>query len=124
MTAPALPGGAGPLGGSREGSLVARLTAEQSTLRTRSLVAAGLAVVAVIAIIGAVGASALSGGRWLAWPRFLPALIWIGAAVVGVLVARWLRARNAATLSIASLAGVIEREQSFRARSLRGAREV
>jgi hypothetical protein len=103
---------------------VARLTAEQSTLRTRSVIAAGLAVVAVIAIIGAIGASALSGGRWLAWPRFLPALIWIGAAVAGLLVARWLRARNAATLSIASLAGVIEREQSLRAGSLRGALEV
>ncbi len=124
MTAPALSRGPGSSGGSRGDSLSARLSAEQSTLRMRSTATAGLAVIAVVAAAGAAGALLLGDGRWLAWPRLVPALIWLGGAAVALAVARWLRTRDADALSLTSLARAIEREQSLRAGSLRGALEV
>ncbi|MEQ1692185.1 MAG: hypothetical protein ABMA00_12925, partial [Gemmatimonas sp.] len=126
MTAPVLPRGASSRGASSRGagSLAARLGAEQASLRSRSLAASVLAVIAVLAVAAAAGALLLSDGRWLAWPRLVPVLLWVAAAACAVLVARLLRARDAAVLTIPSLAGAIEREQSLRAGSLRGALEV
>jgi len=120
MTAPALPNGPG----SRAGALSDRLSDEQARLRTRSTAATVLAVVAVLAIAASIGALLLNDGRWLTWPRLVPVLIWGVAVAIAVLIARWSRTRDADTLSITSLAGAIEREQSLRAGSLRGALEV
>ena len=123
MTAPAVPQGASTGAGTAR-SLTDRLAAEQSTLRGRSLAATILAAVAVIACVAAAGALLLADGRWLAWPRLVPALIWTGAAVCAAQLARWLRARDAVVLTTTALAGAIEREQSLRDGSLRGALEV
>ncbi|MCC6432011.1 MAG: hypothetical protein IT354_13960, partial [Gemmatimonadaceae bacterium] len=122
MTAPALPRGAAP--GPASASLSDRLAREQAALRARTSAAALLAVLAVVTVVAALGALMLSNGRWMAWPRALPVVIWGGAAAISYLVIRWLRARDHSVLSLHSLAGVVEREQSLRSGSLRGALEV
>jgi len=124
MTSPALSRGAAQSAGSAIGTLSERLTVEQSALRSRSTATMVLAVLAVLAIAAAVGALALSGGRWLSLPRMLPLGMWLGATAVAAGLARWLHTRDASLLTIASIAGAIEREQSLRAGSLRGALEV
>ncbi len=123
MTAPAFPHGPGS-GASRGDALASRLSAEQARLRLRSTAATALAVVAVLAIAASIGALLLNDGRWLTWPRLIPALIWTVAVSAAGFVAWWSRTRDADTLSMTSLAGAVEREQSLRAGSLRGALEV
>jgi hypothetical protein len=84
MTAPALPRrntNANSNANAASGGLLAtRLSAEQATLRARSTAAAVLATIATVAVVAAVGALALGDGRWMSWPRLVPAVVWLAAA--------------------------------------------
>jgi len=124
MTAPALPRGAGLAGDRSGGALTDRLTAEQASLRARTMAAGVLATIAVVATLAAVGAVALGAGRWMTWPRLVPVVVWLVAAVCAAGIVLWVRARDARVLSLTALAAAVEREQSLRAGSLRGALEV
>lgn len=125
MTAPALrssaPGAARPATGSL---LARRLETELGALQARSTAGVVLASLAVAAVVLAASAFALAHNRWMTWPRALPFVAWGVAAIAAVLLARRLRSRNADVLSVPTLAGAIEREQSLRTGSLRGALEV
>ncbi|MBL0891670.1 MAG: hypothetical protein IBJ19_13805, partial [Gemmatimonadaceae bacterium] len=119
MTAPALRSAP-----ASERSLDARLTSEQGGLQARVHAGSVLLVLAVLTVAIAVGALLLADGRWMRAPRPLPFVMWalgLGGAWGAV---RWWRARHAALLSRAGLAGAIETEQSLRAGALRGALEV
>lgn len=111
MTAPAL-------------DLDARLSGEQRALRWRATSAVVLLAVAALLAVLAMLVLALGGGRWMAWPRAMPVFGWLSAIAGAGTLARWHFARQAQALSMASLAGTIEREQRLRAGSLRGALEV
>jgi hypothetical protein len=119
MTAPALR----TLPASQR-TLDARLAGEQGGLQARVHAGSVLLVLALLALALAAGAFLLADGRWMRAPRLVPFVMWalgIGGAWGSV---RWWRARHAALLSRAGLAGAIESEQSLRAGALRGALEV
>ncbi len=121
MTAPAHPRGTTSTGAA---SLVARLDSERKGLTTRFQSSQALFAIAPMVVMLALGTAALGSGRWMEWPRIAPWLIWplgLGAAWP---LARWLIGRFPELRSTTSLAGIVEREQSLRSGSLRGALEV
>ena len=120
MTAPAIRGIP-----SREGrALDDRMSQEQHGLITRAMTSALLAAAAVLATGLAGGALLLADGRWLTLPAPLPLLLAVLTVVAAGLTFRWRWTRQQEALSVAALAGVIEREQQLREGSLRGALEV
>ena len=119
MTAPALSGT-----GVVSSPLERRLAHEQSRLRARSIAIVALAVIGVVALALAVSAWLMADGRWMTLPRAVPLAMW-GAAIAAAVALVWLlRHRNTDVLSLPALTAAIEREQSLRAGSLRGALEV
>lgn len=108
----------------RGDALNVRLSAEQGSLRARSTAMLALAAVAILVAVAAIGVLLLGEGRWMILSRIVPFVVWIGAIALAAYVVRRLRTRDADVLSLQALAGAIEREQSLRSGSLRGALEV
>ena len=119
MTAPVLPHGA-----SGAASLIARLDRERKGLTARFQSSQVLFAIAPLMVVLALGTAALGSGRWMAWPRTVPWLIWPLAIVACLPLGRWLFSRFPELRSRVTLASTIEREQSLRAGSLSGALEV
>jgi hypothetical protein len=99
-----------------------RREARELTWRSRGVHAS--AAVAVLLLVVALGAWLLTDGRWLAWPRGIPLLVWLVAAAFAALAFRLTGARVPVPSSAEGLALGIEREQGLRAGSLRGALEI
>ncbi|MCU0617609.1 MAG: hypothetical protein MUD17_11100, partial [Gemmatimonadaceae bacterium] len=95
--------------------------AQALTWRVRAMHTAS-ALAAVLLVI-ALGAWALTDGRWLAWPRGIPLVVWLGALGLAALVWRVVTRRVPAPPRDAVAFG-IEREQGLRPGSLRGALEL
>ncbi len=106
------------------GLLGQRVANEARSLAVRSLVAAVLVAVTIAAMVFAVAAVVLDGGRWLSLPRMVPVVAWLCGVVGAVGVAFAMYRRDRAKLTQAHVAATIEREQSLRTGSLRGALEV
>lgn len=113
-----------PLTTGQSGALGARVSAEQGSLRARSTIMMALAAAAVLVLMAAIGVWVLGEGRWMVLSRVVPFVVWGGAAALAAYVVHRLRTRDADVLSLHALAGAIEREQSLRSGSLRGALEV
>ncbi len=123
MTAPALPR-SGSRTNASVGVLETRLGEARSGLAARFQSAQALFGIAPLIVGMAVLAALLGDGRWMTWPRAMPMLIWSLIALGAYAVFRWHSRFFPEVRSIASLAGIIEREQSLRDGSLRGALEV
>jgi hypothetical protein len=123
VTAPAIRV-AGARSATATNALDARLSREQSGLRARATASVVLATVATLAILLAITAVVLSDGRWMAWPRVMPFVVWALALGGAAGVWWWRRRAEHDVLTVPSLAGAIEREQQLRSGSLRGALEV
>jgi hypothetical protein len=91
--------------------------------RMHVLVGVALAVGATCLLL-ALGASALGSARWMALPRPVPFLVWLLVIAADVAVVVWTVRRLDRRTTRHSVAATIEREQSLRAGSLRGALEV
>jgi hypothetical protein len=91
--------------------------------RMHVLVGVALAVGATCLLL-ALGASALGSARWMALPRPVPFLVWVLVIAADVAVVLWTLRRLDRRTTRHSVAATIEREQSLRAGSLRGALEV
>ncbi|HMS03091.1 MAG TPA: hypothetical protein PKE51_08955, partial [Gemmatimonadaceae bacterium] len=79
--------------------------------------------IAVVVAVLALGAWALTDGRWLAWPRAVPLLVWAGALGLALLAWR-LITRRVPPPPLDGVAYGIEAEQGLRPGSLRGALEI
>ena len=87
------------------------------------LVGLALAVGATCALL-AIGASTLGEARWMSLPRPVPFVIWVLVLGANIAVALWTIRRIERRTTRHTVAAVIEREQSMRAGSVRGAMEV
>ena len=91
--------------------------------RMHVLVGLALAIGATCLLI-AVGASTLGGARWMSLPRPVPFLVWLLVLAANVAVILWTARRLERRTARNTVAAAIEREQSMRAGSVRGAMEV
>jgi hypothetical protein len=99
-----------------------RREARALSWRTRGVHAS--AAVGVLLVGLALGAWLLTDGRWLAWPRGVPLLVWGAAAGVAALAWRVARGRVPLPATSDGVAYGIEAEQGLRPGSLRGALEI
>ncbi len=91
--------------------------------RMHVLVGFALAIGATCLLI-AVGASTLGGARWMSLPRPVPFLVWLLVLAANVAVILWTVRQLERRTARNTVAAAIEREQSMRAGSVRGAMEV
>jgi Domain of unknown function (DUF4175)/Bacterial Ig domain len=97
---------------------------ERARLRRMHL-AAGIALaIGATALLLAGGASALGRARWMALPRGVPFLVWLLVLAADVAVIYWTMRQLERRTTRSSVAAAIEREQTLRSGSLRGALEV
>jgi hypothetical protein len=97
---------------------------ERARLRRMHL-AAGIALaIGATALLLAGGASALGRARWMALPRGVPFLVWLLVLAADIAVIYWTMRQLERRTTRSSVAAAIEREQTLRSGSLRGALEV
>lgn len=101
--------------------LVARETRRAG--RFARMAGAALPVVVAVALLTG-GAMWLARGRWMALPRVVPFLVWLGAIALAALIAVRARRRLGHRSSAASVALAIEDEQQLRRGALTGLLEV
>jgi len=91
----------------------------------RANTAASLSAATVVAVSIAVGgAVALGGGRWLAWPRALPFLVWGGVALGAGAVWVLRRRRRRFPTTALEVAEAVEQEHGLRRGALVGLLQV
>ena len=97
---------------------------ERARLR-RMHVLVGLALaVGATCLLLAIGASTLGGARWMSLPRPLPFVVWLLVLAANAAVVWWTARQLDRRTARQTVAAAIEREQSMRAGSVRGAMEV
>ncbi|HEY4216282.1 MAG TPA: Ig-like domain-containing protein [Gemmatimonadaceae bacterium] len=97
---------------------------ERARLRRMHLLAGVALAIGATCLFVALGASALGSARWMTLPRPLPFVVWLLVLAGDALIVMWTMRRLARRTTRHSVAETIEREQSLRAGSLRGAMEV
>jgi hypothetical protein len=97
---------------------------ERGRLRRMHLFAGIALAVGATCLLLALGASALGGARWMSLPRPVPFLVWLLVLGADAVIVAWTIRRLEQRTTRHSVAATIEREQSMRAGSLRGAMEV
>jgi hypothetical protein len=97
---------------------------ERVRLRRMYLLAGVALAVGATCVSLALGASLLGGARWMSLPRALPFLVWLLVLALDAAVVVWTTRRVERRTTRHTVAATIEREQSLRAGSLRGAMEV
>jgi hypothetical protein len=97
---------------------------ERARLRRMHLMAGIALAVGATCLLLAIGASALGGARWMALPRGVPFVVWLLVLAADVAVIVWTTRQLERRTTRSSVAAAIEREQTLRSGSLRGALEV
>jgi hypothetical protein len=97
---------------------------ERARLRRMHLMAGIALAVGATCLFLAIGASALGGARWMALPRGVPFVVWLLVLAADVAVIVWTTRQLERRTTRSSVAAAIEREQTLRSGSLRGALEV
>ncbi len=125
MTAPAIRGVLAATTTPSAGHVLeARLGQERQALSTRGTAASALMAAGIVTALVAVAACVLGDGRWIDLPAPLP-LVCAVVAVTGAAFVFGIRHRRLQQqLTMAGMAGVVEREQQLREGALRGALEV
>jgi hypothetical protein len=105
-------------------TIVELVERERARLR-RMHVLVGLALsVGATSLLIAAGASTLGSARWMSLPRPVPFLVWLLVLGANAGVVFWTLRRLERRTARNTVAAAIEREQSMRAGSVRGAMEV
>jgi hypothetical protein len=105
-------------------TIVELVERERARLR-RKHVLVGLALgIGATCLLLALGASTLGGARWMSLPRPFPFIVWLLVLSANAAVVWWTVRRLERRTARHTVAAAIEREQSMRAGSVRGAMEV
>ena len=105
-------------------ALATRVARESRALGSRARASHLTMSAAIGVLVVSIGAWLLANGRYLAWPRGVPLLLWAAVGAAGVLAFRLASQRVPSPSSAEDVAHGIEAERGLRPGSLRGAIEV